>query len=185
MTAALLSLGSNMGDPHAQIAFAHQFFAPWTLAASRIYRTAPWGVTEQPDFLNTALVVADPAADPATWLHRVQEVEQLAHRERTQRWGPRTLDVDVISCWDTRTGEEIRSDDPTLTLPHPRAEERAFVLIPALEALESEAQQASSQDIAPADNLVARYREALRRLPDRERAGVRVDKPEQTFGGAQ
>lgn len=184
MTTALLSLGSNLGDPYAQIACAHQFFGPWSVATSRLYRTAPWGVTDQPDFLNTALVVTDPAADPATWLRRAHAAEQHAHRERTLRWGPRTLDVDIIACWDSETGEQLRSDDPALTLPHPRAEERAFVLIPALEALELTEQRPETGKLAFAHALITRFREALCNLPAAEQLGVRLENPEQSEGGA-
>ncbi|MFY9190895.1 MAG: 2-amino-4-hydroxy-6-hydroxymethyldihydropteridine diphosphokinase [Lawsonella sp.] len=175
MTTALLSLGSNLGDPYAQLQAAHQFFAPWTVAASPIYRTAPWGVTNQPDFRNTALLVTDPHATPETWLQRAHTAETKAHRERTQKWGPRTLDVDIIACWDTDSGTPYVQDDPHLTLPHPRARERAFVLIPALQVL---------TDAAPTSPLIPEFQQALEDLPATQRAGVRLDNPDEPLGGA-
>jgi len=123
----VLSIGSNMGDRLAQLRLAVEAFRPWLRAASSIYETPPWGPVEQDDFLNAVLIVDDPAADAMTWLQRGFACEGLADRRRDLRWGPRTLDVDVIAV------DEMRSDDPELTLPHPRAHERAFVLIPWLE----------------------------------------------------
>ena len=92
-----------------------------------MYETAPWGVTEQDDFLNAVLVVEDEHTDAWGWLRRAQELERAAERVRTRRWGPRSLDVDVI------TVDGVTSDDPELRLPHPRAHERAFVLVPWLD----------------------------------------------------
>jgi 2-amino-4-hydroxy-6-hydroxymethyldihydropteridine diphosphokinase len=80
----------------------------------------------QPDYLNAVLLVEDPAAAPADWLARAQSAEQHAGRTRAVRWGPRTLDVDVIVV------DDATSTDPRLLLPHPRAAERAFVLVPWL-----------------------------------------------------
>jgi 2-amino-4-hydroxy-6-hydroxymethyldihydropteridine diphosphokinase len=98
---------------------------------SPVYETAPWGGVAQEPFLNAVLIVDDPAADGRCWLRRGQLLEQAAQRVREQRWGPRTLDVDVIACYDGP--REIISDDPELVLPHPLAQERAFVLMPWLD----------------------------------------------------
>ncbi len=89
-----------------------------------MFQTPPWGPVAQSAYLNAIAVVTDPDAAPADWLIRSQACEAAADRTRDVRWGPRTLDVDVI-CVD-----DILSDDPVLTLPHPRAAERAFVLVP-------------------------------------------------------
>jgi 2-amino-4-hydroxy-6-hydroxymethyldihydropteridine diphosphokinase len=82
----------------------------------------------QADYLNAVLITTDPQAGPRQWLDRAHAAEAEAERERTVRWGPRTLDVDLIVVDDV-----TRSDDPTLTLPHPRAARRAFVLVPWLD----------------------------------------------------
>jgi 2-amino-4-hydroxy-6-hydroxymethyldihydropteridine diphosphokinase len=124
MTAAVLSIGSNIGDSLALLRTAAEAFTPFLTAASAVYATPPWGGVRQPDFLNAILLVEDPDAEPRTWLVRAQAVESQAGRTRQVRWGPRTLDVDVITVDDTH------SDDVELTLPHPRAHERAFVLVP-------------------------------------------------------
>lgn len=90
------------------------------------------GGVEQDDFVNATVLVDDPARDAAGWLAFAREQEAAAQRVREIRWGPRTLDVDVIAVWEG--GEPVLSDDPELTLPHPRAHERAFVLLPWLDA---------------------------------------------------
>jgi 2-amino-4-hydroxy-6-hydroxymethyldihydropteridine diphosphokinase len=124
MSTAVLSIGSNIGDRLAQLRVAVAGLAPYLTAASPVFQTPPWGPVAQQPFLNAVLLVTDPAAGPADWLARAQTCEEAAGRTREQRWGPRTLDVDVI------TVDEVVSQDPVLTLPHPRAAERAFVLVP-------------------------------------------------------
>jgi 2-amino-4-hydroxy-6-hydroxymethyldihydropteridine diphosphokinase len=103
--------------------------ASTVLAVSPVYETAAWGPVPQDDYLNAVLIVAGPDSDPRGWLDRAQALERAAGRERSVRWGPRTLDVDVIHLVGA-DGAVVRSDDPELTLPHPRAHERAFVLVP-------------------------------------------------------
>ncbi|HEX8305128.1 MAG TPA: 2-amino-4-hydroxy-6-hydroxymethyldihydropteridine diphosphokinase [Jatrophihabitans sp.] len=124
MSSAVLSIGSNIGDRLAQLRSAVTALEPYLTAASPVFQTPPWGPVQQQPFLNAVLLVTDPAAGPADWLARAQACEQAAGRVREQRWGPRTLDVDVI------TVDDVVSEDPELTLPHPRAAERAFVLVP-------------------------------------------------------
>jgi 2-amino-4-hydroxy-6-hydroxymethyldihydropteridine diphosphokinase len=124
---AVLSLGSNLGDRFAYLRGAVAGFGTAVVAASPVYETAPWGGVEQPDFLNAVLVVDDPAVDHWGWLRRGQELERAAERVREVRWGPRTLDVDVV------TVDGVTSDDPELLLPHPGTPERATVLIPWLD----------------------------------------------------
>lgn len=125
-TRAVLSIGSNLGDRAAHLRSAVEAFADVLVAVSPVYETPPWGPVEQPPYLNAVLVVSA-AAPPAYWLGRAHAAEQAAGRERPERWGPRTLDVDVVDVRD------VHSDDPALVLPHARACERGFVLRPWLD----------------------------------------------------
>ncbi|MEU6128669.1 2-amino-4-hydroxy-6-hydroxymethyldihydropteridine diphosphokinase [Saccharopolyspora sp. NPDC047091] len=124
MSRAVLSLGSNLGDRLAHLRSAVAGFGDAVEAVSPVYETAPWGVLDQPDFLNAVLVVRADGVDEWGWLRRGQELERAAERVREQRWGPRTLDVDVVLV------DGVRSDDPELLLPHPGTPERATVLVP-------------------------------------------------------
>lgn len=123
----VLSLGSNLGDraENLQHAVDALFDAPGLEfeALSPVYETVPVGGPEQPDFLNI-VVTAGTVLSPRTLLERVQGVEDALWRDRQVRWGPRTLDVDIITVGG------LTSQDPDLALPHPRAHERAFVLAP-------------------------------------------------------
>lgn len=155
MTRAVLSIGSNLGDRLGYLRSVLDAAGPTLVAASGVYETAPWGVTDQDDFLNAVLVVDDPGRDAAGWLAFCQGCERRAGRVRTRRWGPRTLDADVVDV------DALTSDNPALTLPHPGAAERAFVLVPWLEA-------------DPAAQLAGRpVRELVARLAPGELAGVR------------
>jgi 2-amino-4-hydroxy-6-hydroxymethyldihydropteridine diphosphokinase len=124
---AVLALGSNLGDrlENLQGAIDALFDAPGLdfIAVSPVYETAPVGGPDQPDYLN-AVIIVDTALPARTILDRAHGVEEAFQRVRAERWGPRTLDLDLITC-----GDET-SDDPELTLPHPRAHERVFVLLP-------------------------------------------------------
>ncbi len=122
MSRAVLSIGSNLGDRLAHLRSVVAALHP--VAISPVYETAPWGGVEQDDYLNAILVVADDRTDAYGWLQRAHELEQAAGRTREVRWGPRTLDVDVIDV------DGSDNADPELTLPHPRAHRRAFVLVP-------------------------------------------------------
>lgn len=134
MIRGVLSIGSNMADRRARLASVPRGLRehPRVMveAISSLYATAPWGVTDQNEFLNAALIVRA-GLTPMELLALGQELEQAAHRTRLRRWGPRTLDVDIVAV--TQDGEQIRSSDPQLTLPHPYAHQRAFVLVPWLE----------------------------------------------------
>jgi 2-amino-4-hydroxy-6-hydroxymethyldihydropteridine diphosphokinase len=131
MTRAVLSLGANLGDRGATLRDAITALKDDGLVArSVLYETPPWGPVEQPPYLN-AIAIVRGARDAAGWLARAHELEQAAGRVRDVRWGPRTLDVDVVAVTED-DGRPVLSDDPTLTLPHPRAHERAFVLVPWL-----------------------------------------------------
>jgi len=127
VSSAVLSLGSNLGDRLANLQLAVDGLADVLVGASPVYETAPWGVTDQPDFLNAVLVVSSPEVDEWGWLARAQRLEAAAGRVRELRWGPRTLDVDVV------TVDGVRSDHPDLLLPHPGTPERATVLVPWLD----------------------------------------------------
>ncbi len=131
MSRAVLSLGSNVGDRGAHLQTAVAALGRSVRAVSRIYRTPPWGPVPQDDFYNIAVIVEDETVDAKGWLVQCQALEQAAGRERSVRWGPRTLDADVIAV-EVR-GKPVISSDPELTLPHPRAAERAFVLVPLAE----------------------------------------------------
>lgn len=122
MARAVLSIGSNLGDRLANLQSTVDEFRSEIVAVSPVYTTAPWGGIEQDDFLNAVLIVR--ADDPDKLLHRTQELERAARRVREVRWGPRTLDVDIVDF------DGISRDTPELILPHPRAHERAFVLAP-------------------------------------------------------
>lgn len=124
---AVLSIGSNMEDRRALLQTVFDEFAAETIAASPVFATPPWGVTDQGDFLNAVLIV-EVEESPLELLRRGQKLEEAAERVRVRRWGPRTLDVDIVQI------DGVTSDDPELTLPHPYAHERAFVLVPWLAA---------------------------------------------------
>jgi 2-amino-4-hydroxy-6-hydroxymethyldihydropteridine diphosphokinase len=127
--AIVLSLGSNMGDRLANLQLGMDVLAGGGLdlqAVSGVYETDPVGGVDQEDYLN-AVLLAGSSLPPRDILARCAAAETAAGRVRTQRWGPRTLDVDIIICG------AVISADPALTLPHPRAHERAFVLVPWLE----------------------------------------------------
>ncbi|HVF05641.1 MAG TPA: 2-amino-4-hydroxy-6-hydroxymethyldihydropteridine diphosphokinase [Frankiaceae bacterium] len=128
MTRAVLSLGANLGDRLATMQAAVDALAArvTVVAVSPVYETEPVGGVVQPDFLN-AVVLVDTDLPPRELLTLALEVEHAAGRARGERWGPRTLDVDLVVYGDVTSG------DPAVTLPHPRAHERAFVLRPWLD----------------------------------------------------
>jgi 2-amino-4-hydroxy-6-hydroxymethyldihydropteridine diphosphokinase len=132
MAEALLALGGNVGNVRATLDRAVAMLCDGRevrlIARSSDYRTPPWGVTDQPAFVNLGLVV-ETALPPRALLARALEVEAALGRERAKehRWGPRRVDIDLIAY------DDIRIEEPDLTLPHPRALERAFVLAPLAE----------------------------------------------------
>jgi 2-amino-4-hydroxy-6-hydroxymethyldihydropteridine diphosphokinase len=159
MAEALIALGGNVGEENrvrATLDRAIDVLCDGAdiqlLARSSDYRTPPVGVTAQPPFINCAIIVTTELIPPAL-LDRAQEVERQFGRDRARerRWGPRTLDIDLIAYDDlTRT-------TPMLTLPHPRALERAFVLLPLAE-------------IAPEGRILGvRIKDALARV---DQAGI-------------
>jgi 2-amino-4-hydroxy-6-hydroxymethyldihydropteridine diphosphokinase len=124
---AVLALGSNLGDRLATLRAAVALLDSrlGVLAASPVYETVPVGGPPQDDYLNAVLLTRP--APVRELLAAAHEAERAADRVRTIRWGPRTLDVDVIAC-----GDET-SDDPEILVPHPRAHLRAFVCLPWLD----------------------------------------------------
>jgi 2-amino-4-hydroxy-6-hydroxymethyldihydropteridine diphosphokinase len=131
MTRAFVGLGGNLGDTHAILDQALQCLGtlPHTrlLAHSRFYRTPPWGLREQPPFLNAAAEL-ETALTPHELLDALLDIERAAGRVRDgERWGPRTLDLDLLHM------QGVSLHDARLTLPHPRIGERAFVLLPLAE----------------------------------------------------
>ncbi|MDN3482503.1 2-amino-4-hydroxy-6-hydroxymethyldihydropteridine diphosphokinase [Arthrobacter sp. APC 3897] len=124
---AVLALGSNLGESRDTLSDAVAQLADHPgvrlQAVSPVVRTRPVGGPDQPDYLNLVISVETDLA-PHDLLAHCQAVENAHHRVREVRWGPRTLDVDIITYGDTVL------DDETLTLPHPRASTRAFVLQP-------------------------------------------------------
>lgn len=123
----MLSIGSNLGDRLGHLQSVLDAASGLVVTASRAYETKPWGGVEQDDYLN-AVLIAEADRDPWAWLRWSQALEVAAGRVRDVRWGTRTLDVDVIDV------DGLVLDDPELTLPHPRAGARAFVLVPWLDA---------------------------------------------------
>lgn len=130
MTSTVLSIGSNIGDRLTRLQSVVDGLGPAVRAVSPVFETDAWGGVEQSPFLNAVLIADDPDLDCHGWLRRGQRLEQEADRVREQKWGPRTLDVDLVTCHDGDT--EVCSRDEDLTLPHPLAHLRAFVLIPWL-----------------------------------------------------
>lgn len=129
----ILSLGSNMGDRKKTLDDAIEVIrsneAVFDLKCASFYETEPVGYLDQPWFLNTC-VGFETTMEPLELLDYVQGIEKDFHRERTIRWGPRTLDIDIITYGD------ITMNTKRLTLPHPRYKERAFVLVPMSELTE-------------------------------------------------
>ncbi len=129
---ALIALGGNIGDVRATfdqaVAMLCDGAAVRLVARSSDYRTPPWGVADQPPFVNAVIKVATRLA-PHDLYSRAVEVERALGRERAQerRWGPRAIDLDLLAY------DDLTLHDPDLTLPHPRLFERAFVLVPLAE----------------------------------------------------
>ena len=129
MSRAYLSLGSNLGDRLAFLAEAVKRLTTGStqvVRTSAVFETAPQGKVDQPAFLNLVAEVATDL-DPVALLHSILALEQVLGRVRLERWGPRTVDIDILLY------DDIAMNHPELTLPHPRMAERAFVLVPLLE----------------------------------------------------
>jgi len=154
MVDVLLGLGGNIGDVRTTLDRAVAAFCDGTdvrlLAQSSDYATPPWGVLDQPPFVNRCIAV-DSSLTPRALLDRALTVERSLGRDRSreQRWGPRAIDIDLLAY------DDVAIEEPGLALPHPRLFERAFVLVPLAE-------------IVP-DRVIAgvRIRDALARLDTR------------------
>ncbi|MDP9341319.1 MAG: 2-amino-4-hydroxy-6-hydroxymethyldihydropteridine diphosphokinase [Actinomycetota bacterium] len=129
---AYLGLGSNLGDRLANLRRAVDLLGATpgitVVRSSRVYETDPVGGPSQPDYLNAVVEVATELG-AVELLRACQAIEQELGRERAERWGPRTVDVDVL----TYGREEVHLESPELDVPHPRMHERGFVLLPLLE----------------------------------------------------
>ncbi len=163
MTRVVLSVGSNLGDRLARLQAAVDALGGAVRDLSPVYETDAWGGVEQGPFLNAVVIAEDPALDAHGWLRKAQAIESANQRVREQKWGPRTLDVDLVRV--TAGGTEVVCEDPDLTLPHPFAHQRAFVMRPWL-------------DVDPAaalfvDGRRLPVREILAGLDPAERDGVR------------
>ncbi|MGZ8801135.1 MAG: 2-amino-4-hydroxy-6-hydroxymethyldihydropteridine diphosphokinase [Mycobacterium sp.] len=163
MTSVVLSIGSNLGDRIARLQSVVDGLDSTVVAVSPVYETDAWGGVEQGPFLNAVVIADDPALDPHGWLRRAHQLEDAAQRIRDQRWGPRTLDVDLLTCHDSNG--EVTVHDEALTLPHPYAHVRAFVLAPWL-AVDPDATLTVAGRVSPVAQL-------LDALDQAERAGVR------------
>lgn len=180
MTHVVLSIGSNLGDRLARLQSVLDGLSDAVQAVSPVYETDPWGGIEQSPFLNAVVIAEDPTCDGYGWLRRAQDFERAADRLRGQRWGPRSLDVDLIRCLRNRV--EVVSRDQGLTLPHPLTHLRAFVMIPWL-AVEPDAELTVAGQRRPVAELLAELHAADRRgvrltdlvLSPRQEAGNETD----------
>ena len=133
---ALLALGGNVGEVRTTFQRAIAMLCAddtmRLVARSSDYRTPPWGVTEQPPFINAAIIVAT-SLEPHALLKHAQSVELALGRDhaKERRWGPRPIDIDIL------TYDDVILHEPDLTLPHPHLFERAFVLLPLAEIASS------------------------------------------------
>jgi 2-amino-4-hydroxy-6-hydroxymethyldihydropteridine diphosphokinase len=160
MPEALVALGGNVGNVRETLNRAVARFCDGRdvrlLTRSSDYRTPPWGVEDQPSFVNLCLIVTTELS-PHALLERAQSVERELGRDRAEerRWGPRTIDIDLLAY------DDLVVDEPDLTLPHPRVFERAFVLVPLAEI----APNRSIGGIRVADALARVDTAGIERLP--------------------
>lgn len=148
MPVARIGVGANVGDALATVraAIAALHGLGRVVRASSLYRTKPWGVVDQVDFINAA-VLLDTRLEPRALLEQLKSLEVELGRTAGPRWGPRVIDLDILAY------DERKIDEPDLVIPHPRLRERAFALVPLAE-------------IDPS------YEAALAALPPEERANV-------------
>lgn len=163
MTRVVLSIGSNLGDRMGRLQSAVDGLGDAVRFVSPVYETDPWGGVDQGPFLNAVLIAEDPACDGHCWLRRAQQLEQAAGRVRGQRWGPRSLDVDLIACYQASDAGDVElfSRESDLTLPHPLAHLRAFVLVPWL-AVDPDARLTVAGQAEPVAKLLAELEPADR-----------------------
>ncbi|HEV2262151.1 MAG TPA: 2-amino-4-hydroxy-6-hydroxymethyldihydropteridine diphosphokinase [Candidatus Rubrimentiphilum sp.] len=151
MTRAGIGIGANSGDARTNVVVAIDALGRLgtLVARSRLYRTKPWGKTDQPDFVNAAAII-ETALTPRELLDGLKQLETELGRTPGARWGPRVIDLDILFYGD------VQLDQPGLRIPHPRLHERAFALIPLAE-------------------IDSRYAEAAAALPAAEREGVEAN----------
>ena len=125
MVKTYLALGTNLGDRPANLRAAIEALSPEinVIAESKVYETPPWGFENQPDFLNMA-VKCETTLEPESLLKRLKRLEVQLGREQSFRWGPRLIDIDILFY------DNLILKSKSLTIPHPRLHERAFVLVP-------------------------------------------------------
>ncbi len=130
MTRVSIGIGSNIGDPIDNVQKAFQKLAELDpkIERSRLYWSKPWGVKEQPDFCNAAAVI-DVQLPPQELLQRLQQIEKDLGREREIKWGPRIIDLDILTFGD------LVINDENLIIPHPHMLERVFVLVPLVDLI--------------------------------------------------
>ena len=166
MTAVVIAIGTNLGDSASTVADAVAALGALegllVTATSPVVSTAAVGGPEQPDYLN-AVVLARTTLAPPALLAALHVIEADHGRERLVRWGARTLDLDLVAYGQPGDADEVVQDDAALTLPHPRAHERAFVLAPWAAA-------DPGARLRLPDGRVADVRRLLDQAPDR--AGV-------------
>jgi dihydroneopterin aldolase/2-amino-4-hydroxy-6-hydroxymethyldihydropteridine diphosphokinase len=138
---AIVALGSNLGDREAYLRLAMSRLGE-VVAASQVFETDPVGPEGQGAYLNMVAVVRT-WLDPYGFIRRCQQIESEAMRQRTVRWGPRTLDVDLLFY------DDVTIDDPELTVPHPRVAERRFVLAPLSEVAPDRCPPGWDTDLPP------------------------------------
>lgn len=128
---AWLGLGGNIDDPVASMAKALQLLDARedikVVAVSNVYRTPPWGKTDQAWFQNACAEI-ETTLEPIKLIETCLEIERSLKRVRLERWGPRIIDIDILAM--EKSGEAVVMNEPVLELPHPRIQERAFVLVP-------------------------------------------------------
>ena len=153
---ASLGLGGNIGDPPAAMAQALDALSSHEscrlIAVSQLYRTPPWGKLDQADFFNCCALI-ETALGPESLLDLCLDIERGMKRVRNERWGPRTIDIDVL------TYGEATIDTARVEIPHPRMTERAFVLMPLA-------------DIVP--QMVVEGRAVSDWLQDADKDGIRM-----------
>lgn len=151
MSRAFIALGSNAGDPRLNVELGFEALAAIgsVLQRSSLYRTPPWGKTDQPDFVN-AVALVETTLRPRELLDALKAAERRLGRTPGERWGPRVIDLDLL------TYDDATIDEPDLHVPHAELHRRGFVLVPLAEI--------DSSYAALRDALDAREREGIVRL---------------------
>lgn len=180
MTRAAIGIGSNLGDPAANVRKALRALARvgTVVATSRLYRSKPWGVVEQPAFCNAAALV-DTQLDPSGLLRELKAMEKELGRIPSERWGPRAIDLDILAFG----GERI--DLPDLQIPHARLHERAFALVPLAEidpayaaaAAGLGSQERESVALMSEEPLVERVRTLAQAFLETDLMRLRIEEP--------